>query len=235
MKQMIQKLDPDSSAPNDIELREERLKTLLLRLQYKKKKAILVVDSAQDVNEATFRELKKLREIHSEPLFGIVMFGNESNTLRHVLNGREVGFRCKHFEMSLLDRDEIIDFAEKRFDLSFQNGKSGDAARELFCENVHPSPLGIEYFKGVLEELSGFNGTVTTDLIRQASMFDLRYRMKKAKVLVSDITREAKDNGIRLTTNEVASVLSGKSSASASKIQEIQNITEKVIRKQEDF
>lgn len=238
MKRIIQALDPDAHVPGDVELREERLKTHLLRVQYKHRKKgekfsspVLFIDSAQDANDATFRELKKLREIHHEPLFSIVMFGNESATIDNVLKGREVGYRCRQVELELLDRDEILEFAEKRFDLSFPSGRDGAAARELFIETVHPSGLGIEYFAGCLSEFASFNGTVTTDLIRQATLLDLRYRMKKARVLVSDITREAKENGMRLTTTEVASILSGKSKVPQSKISEIQNLTEKVLRR----
>nr|WP_017854391.1 ATP-binding protein [Leptospira interrogans] len=237
MRRMILSLSPDTPVPGDVELREEKLRSLLLRMQYKQKqkkedpkKVILLVDSAQDVSDSTFRELKKLREIHTEPLFSIIMFGNESLVMDSVMNGREVGYRCKHVELKHLDDEEVLDFAEKRFEISFESGKSGVAARTLFCETVHPSPLGVEYFRSCLDDISGFSGMVTTDLIKQASMIDLRSRMKKAKVLISDITKEAKANGIRLNTTEAATILSGKSKASTEKIQQLQNLTERVIR-----
>ncbi|WP_338141449.1 ATP-binding protein [Leptospira santarosai] len=238
MTRMIQNIAPDSPVPTDVELREERLRTLLLRLQQKQKKKseepkkiVLVIDSAQDISDATFRELKKLREIHSEPLFSILMFGNESPAMDNVLSGREVGYRCGYIELEHLDREEIIDFAERRFDISFESGKSGTTARALFCETVHPSPLGIEYFRSCLDELSGFKGVANRDLIRRASLVDLGLRMDKAKILISDITKEAKLSGIRLTTDEVSRVVSGKSNAPDERIQLIQNVTEKLIRK----
>ncbi|MDO6395445.1 AAA family ATPase [Leptospira santarosai] len=241
MKRMIESLSPDVIAPIDVESREEKLRNLLLRLQYKQtkrkkgrneepQKIILVVDSAQDINDPTFRELKKLREIHTLPLFPIIMFGNESSIMNTVLSGREVGYRCKHVELDYLDYDEILEFAEQRFGISFETGKAGALAKELFCEVVHPSPLGVEYLKGCLDEFSGFDGVATVDLIKQASLLDLRLRMNKANIKVSDITKEAKENGVKLKTDEVAKILSGKSRASDEKIKMIQNLTEKVIR-----
>ncbi|EMK12923.1 MULTISPECIES: ATP-binding protein [Leptospira] len=242
MKRMIESLSPDTLAPIDVELREEKLRGLLLRLQSKfkrkgkndkasePKRIILVVDSAQDINDPTFRELKKLREIHTAPLFPIIMFGNESSIMNTVLSGREVGYRCKHVELDYLDYEEILEFAEQGFGISFETGKAGALARELFCEVVHPSPLGVEYFKGCLDEFSGFDGVATVNLIKQASLLDLRHRMKRAHVLVSDITKEAKANGISLRTDEVSKILAGKTKASDEKIQMIQNLTEKVIR-----
>ncbi|EMO26205.1 hypothetical protein LEP1GSC170_1481 [Leptospira interrogans serovar Bataviae str. HAI135] len=192
---------------------------------------MLVIDSAQDVSDSTFRELKKLREIHSEPLFSVLMFGNESATMDNVLSGREVGYRCGYIELELLTKDEVLDFAARRFEISFEPGKAGEVAKRLFCETVHPSPLGVEYFKSCLDELSGFEGVATKDLIKRAALVDLGFRVDKAKIRISDITQEAKQIGVRLTTDDVANAIAGKSKASEEKLQLIQNLTEKVIRK----
>ncbi|EMO80192.1 AAA domain protein [Leptospira kirschneri str. 200801774] len=248
MTRMIRSLSPDSPVPSDVELREERLRTLLLRLSQKQKKeerkkkdsgdakrvptrVVLVIDSAQDISDSTFRELKKLREIHSDPLFTVLMFGNESATMDNVLSGREVGYRCGYMELELLTKDEVLDFATDRFDVSFEPGKSGDVAKRLFCETVHPSPLGIEYFKSCLDELSGFDGVATRDLIKRAALVDLGFRVDKSKILISDITQEAKLIGVRLTTDDVTKAITGKSKAPEEKLALIQNLTEKVIRK----
>ncbi|WP_061246172.1 ATP-binding protein [Leptospira interrogans] len=248
MTRMIRQLSPDSSVPSDVELREERLRTLLLRLSQKQKKqekkkkdseyakrvptrVVLVIDSAQDVSDSTFRELKKLREIHSDPLFTVLMFGNESATMDSVLSGREIGYRCGYIELELLTEDETLEFAIDRFGISFEPGKSGEVAKRLFCETVHPSPLGVEYFKSCLDELSGFDGIATKDLIKRAALVDLGFKVDKSNIRISDITQEAKLIGVRLTTDDVAKAITGKSRAPEEKLALIQKLTEKVIRK----
>lgn len=177
MRYMIRTISPDEQSPGDAIARFNRLKTVLMQAHRRRVKPVLVIDEAQELNEISIREIKKLHEIAAfgmPHLFPIIMFA-KSNTdrLDAILSGREIGYRVRRSYMAPLSPDELIEFA-KHFGLTFEDTK----AKNYFLEFCHPSPLGVEH---IADRAKDFLGTTSLSrdklqkLVAQTAKDELKF------------------------------------------------------------
>lgn len=214
MKWLIATIEPDMSIPGDIELRAERLKTLLMKCYRAKKKVVVMIDEAQDLSEQTFRELKKVHELSAfgvSHLFSIIMFAKESSRADGFLAGRELGFRIKRIPIIPLSDYEMLQFAEKRFGICLPSGAERRRVASYFTQMAHPSPLGVRHLCETIQDHPDFKGTMSLDIIQGALRRDRKTLMKKYRITLKDIQRKAKETyGMNIATSTISDVQSGK-------------------------
>jgi len=165
---MIQEISPDATIPGNAHAKLTILKELLLSTSAKKKKIILMLDESQVLKLSLLRDIKKIHEISSREqshLFSIIMFGkNEGNWLRS-LRGREIGLRVRTSILETLKKNEVIDFANRAYDLKWESGSNGEKARQIFLKNIGDfSPLYIREQILKIQRDQNFNGTITYQL-----------------------------------------------------------------------
>lgn len=214
MKWLIAAIEPDHRIPGDVELRAERLKTLLMKSYRAKRKVIVMIDEAQDLSEQTFRELKKVHELSAfgvSHLFSIIMFAKESSRADGFLAGRELGYRIKRIPIIPLSDYEMTEFAEKRFDVKFPGGAERRRVTSYFSQMAHPSPLGVRHLCEAIQDLPEYKGVVTLEIIQGAMRRDRKAQLKKYRITLKDIQRAAKEeHGMNLATSTISDIQSGK-------------------------
>lgn len=215
MKHLIHAINPDEHVPGDIELKFERLKTVLMKAERNKAKVILVIDESQDLHPQTFRDLKKIHEISAlgrEHLFSIIMIGKDTGNLEGVLQSRELGYRIKQRKMELLTSEEILFFAENRFNIKFPDSATDRRkATRFFLEQLsHPSPLGV---RRLCEIVKGYAGYKNADLqtLREALLQNSKDLRKRLSITAQDISNKVfAESSTRISKSAVNEILSGK-------------------------
>ena len=221
MKRLIAAIDPDEHIPGDIELRAERLKTMLMRAHREKRKVIVMIDEAQDLSDSTFRELKKVHETSAfgvPHLFSIIMFAKESMRAEGLLAGRELGYRIKRIPILPLSMHEMCEFAEKRFDLTFPTGTERRRVTAYFAQMAHPSPLGVRHLCEAINDMPEYKGVVSLEIIQGAMRRDLNVEMKKYRIPLKKIQQVAKEeHGLNIAISTISDVKAGKGDRYADK------------------
>ncbi len=175
-------------------------------LRETKKKVILVVDEAQDFNQQTFKDLKKIHEITGKGfkhLFSIVLFGKPDRKWRQIFATPELGFRIRNVALDDLTQDEIIEIAEKSYLLSFQN----ERVKENFARFLqYKTPLGIEYSANAIRSQYGFDADqktlVTADIMQKLPFFTIKYQFKMLGIRQKDFAAYANQMGASKKINE---------------------------------
>jgi hypothetical protein len=239
MKWMLEQLTPDAHIPADIELKAERLRTALMRAHNAKRRVVLVLEDVGSIHEHTFRELKKIHELtglSQKNLFSILMFGNESRVTSRVLRGDEIGLRCRSLYTPELTDAEMITFAEKRFGLSFPQGREGQQVRGYFVRNVKRTPLAIKSVSERLFMLKGFTGEVSmSSLIKSRVMEAKLIKEQTAKYGITslDIQAELSKQGKRVSDSTIRHVLNDKPGYKDDLAAEILGAAENLVQKAE--
>lgn len=213
MKALIAAISPDTHIPGDIELRAERLKTLLMQAHRAGRKVIIMIDEAQDLSDQTFRELKKVHEITAfgvDHLFSIVMFAKESLKADGLLAGRELGYRVKRLPILPLSDHEMCEFAEKRFELKFPAGVEGRRIRSYFTQMAHPSPLGVRHLCEAIADTEEYKGELTMNIIQIAMKRDLVTQAKKYRITLKEHQAAIKEQfGVNVAESTLSEIRKG--------------------------
>lgn len=183
MELLILACDPGASVPQPVEKRYIMLRDVL---RTTKKKVILTTDEAQDFNFQTFRDLKKIHEIDSdekENLFSIILFGKTDRQWNRVLAEPELGYRISFLPLDDLAGEEIIQIAEKRFKLSFQN----ERIKERFCARLpYKTPLGIKFAGDAIRMMKGLDKDsaviVDAEAIQKLPYYTIKIQLKQLKL-----------------------------------------------------
>ncbi len=228
MKMMIQELAPDASIPGNAHAKLAILKELLLSESAKRKKIILMLDEAQVLKLSLLRDLKKIHEISSPTqsnLFSIIMFGKNEGPWVKSLRGNEIGLRVRKTMLETLKRSEVLDFANRAFNLSWESGDKGEKAKQIFLKHVGDnSPLVIRdqisklkrnpiYLETVTR--SNQNGVITYELAKSVFPQSIGDITKKNGITLSLIGRRFQEmTGRPISKTTISNVLAGESTAS---------------------
>jgi hypothetical protein len=217
MKLMIEACDPEAYIPGSVERQYTALSQALQRAAADHRKVILVIDEAQDLNLQTFRDLKKIHEIHgaSEHLFSIILFGKTHRTWERIFALPELGHRIEHVRLMPLSEEEIVLIAQKRFGLVF----SVDHLKSRFASAIrYKTPLGVQHLVGLLR--TEWPDQIKNDLfylklenIAALPRLDLRYRLRQSSYTQRDIVHIARTENPELkgiNPQRVSDVLNGK-------------------------
>lgn len=213
-KQILKELEPDSKVPGAIELKLKELRRVFLSSFAHKKKIVLIIDEAQNLNLPTLRGLKNLREmsriVHDNKVFyqmSIILFcKNYRNFLDNFLN-KDPGDRFLIEEMGTLDEAETIDLAKTVFNLKFENNQ----AKKEFCEITGGYPSAIEKIYYFLETSSNFDGVVTTASLISAQLLQAKNVLRQAGMNEADFADWLKkEKDLNVSASEVKRAMQGK-------------------------
>lgn len=219
MKLMIEACDPEAYVPGSVERQYTALAQALQRATDDHRKVILVIDEAQDLNLQTFRDLKKIHEIHgkSEHLFSIILFGKSHRTWERLFALPELGHRIEHVKLLPLSEEEIALIAQKRFGIVF---KGAERLKSEFAAALrYKTPLGVQHLANLLRaewpDQIDKNGSflLQRENIAALPRLDLRYRLKKSSYTQRDVVRiaRAQNPGVKnITPQSMSDTLNGK-------------------------
>ncbi|EHQ08280.1 ATP-binding protein [Leptonema illini] len=228
-KLLVRAIDPELHIPGDIESRYEVLaRALRYNATHNNRRVILAIDEAQDLSLQTFRDLKKLHEIdgrdrrgeHQDNLFSILYFGKLHNTWDRLFSLPELGYRINRVKLELLTSEEIILFAEQKWNLKFQDIKT----KERFPAVVrHKTPLGVKYVSMALRQTEEFVDwpdhqpiTVRKDHLQILPLLSLKWMVKQSGYTLQQLTDLAKEKGVKSASRQrISEMLSGKLQDSA--------------------
>ncbi|MBE7439087.1 MAG: ATP-binding protein [Spirochaetales bacterium] len=219
MKLLIEACDPTAYVPGSVERQYHALAQALRQAESTRRKVILVIDEAQDLNLQTFRDLKKIHEIagaDSDHLFSIILFGKTHRTWERIFNQPELGHRIDHLGLHPLTEDDIVLIAQKRFGLVF----SGPGLKGRFASAIlYRTPLGIQHlcnllrveFEDAVDKQGNFQ--LKGEHIAALPRLDLRYRLRKSNYTQRDVLITAKrmyPDMKGINAQRVSETLSGK-------------------------
>jgi hypothetical protein len=214
LRQILKELEPDSKTPGAIELKFKEIRRMFYSAFAHKKKIVLVIDEAQNLNLSTIRGLKNIREqsrIVSEGkvhyVLSIIFFcKNYRNFLDNFLS-KDPGDRFLQEEMETLEDSEVVDIARSIFGLKFEN----NAAKKDFVETVNGFPSAIEKIYFSLETNPNFDGLVTTQALVSARLLQARQTLRQAGMNERDFVEFLrKQKEINVSPTEVKRAFSGK-------------------------
>lgn len=213
MKSMLKQIAPDEEMPGNIQGKYDLIRKALSNNVSMNRKIILLFDEAQNLSASTIRDLKKLHEIESgehEHLFAILMFGKNSSRWENLLNGQEVGWRVSKNYLYNLEKEEILKFAKDSHNITFEAGRNGDRAKQLFLSNTHPTPLGVKRMVNIIEANDdSFTGKVTEESLRTALGTSLKQILTSSKISYRTIQdRLLKNRNLKVDKSTVSKVMS---------------------------
>ncbi len=198
MKFMIEKINPDIHVPGGLEKQYRVLSQELANFtRNNSNRVILMIDEAQDMNNKTFRDIKKIHEITGNGknnLFSVILFGKPHNRWNNLYADPELGYRINIFTLDELTQAEILTIAEKRFNLTFES----EAVRKRFTAVIkYKTPLGVEFFAKSLKRKLGLDNDdtahVNAELVLAIPMIDLQFRAKQAGLKQSIIAERCRE------------------------------------------
>lgn len=194
IKRMIEELAPDSHIPGNAHAKLAALKDILHDARSKGKKIIVMLDEAQVLRNGLLRDIKKVHEISSAKeshLFSIVMFGKNDGAWVRSLKGNEIGLRVRTSFLETLKKHEVIDFAERAWNLRWESGQNGEKAKQIFLKNIGDfSPLYIKEQVSKLYRDDTFKGTITYQLACSVFPQTLADILKKNKITLSHVMKK---------------------------------------------
>jgi ABC-type dipeptide/oligopeptide/nickel transport system ATPase subunit len=204
MSLIIETVDPGVYIPQTVECRYRVFRDTL-RLHSKSRHIILMIDEAQDLSFKTFYELKKIHEVDSSSrkhLFSIIMFGKPNKKWDKLFSTPEVGYRAHCLLLEKLNSVELVEIAEKRYNILFEN----KTTRDRFAASLQfKTPLGVEHFsRAIRHELRIENEepvTINNELLFRVPMLSLKMRARQAGIKQLDIVRVARDMVSRRSVN----------------------------------
>ncbi|EKR62296.1 hypothetical protein LEP1GSC036_0989 [Leptospira weilii str. 2006001853] len=215
MKTMISELASDREIPGNAHAKQLILRSILEEAYKKKRKIVLLFDEAQALSGKLLRDLKKIHEISipdRENLFSIVMFGkNEGPWLRSLTRTQEIGWRIHKTILEQLKDNEILSFAERAFSIKFESGQNGQKARQIFIQNVFPSPLGVKHqIRKIERSVAGWDRVMTHELAKTVFPQTISDILKKMKITQREVAKRIRDNtGKELSKAAISTYLSG--------------------------
>ncbi len=188
MKLLIETISPDTHIPMQIERIYDTLAFELKKFTGKNQsnRVILMIDEAQDLRLQTFRDIKKLYEISGngqDHLLSIIFFGKPHRKWDALYSSPELGFRIQDVILEALTAEELVQIAEERFKLKFENNK----VKTIFVGSIaYKTPLSVEHFaRSLRKELGVDDGEpalITQELVTRIPMLTYKFRFKQAGI-----------------------------------------------------
>ncbi len=214
LKMLLKELDPDTKVPGAIELKFKEIRKIFLSSFVHRRRVVLIVDEAQNINLSTIRGLKNIREqsriVHDGKvhyMLSIIFFCKNYRNFLDNFVSKDPGDRFLMEEMERLEDTEVIDIAKSIFGLRFEN----NAAKKDFVETVSGYPSTIEKIYFSLMTSSSFDGVVTTKALTSARLIQAKQSLRQAGLNERDLVdymRKSKEQTV--SVNEVQKALSGK-------------------------
>lgn len=214
LRMLLKELDPDSKVPGAIELKFKAIRKIFLGSYAHKKRIILIVDEAQNLNLSTIRGLKNIREqsrvvsdgkVHY--MLSIIFFCKNYRNFLDNFVSKDPGDRFLMEEMETLDDVEVIDLAKSIFGLKFEN----NAAKKDFVEAVEGYPSTIEKIYFSLETSPNFDGLVTTKALTSARLIQAKTALRQAGLNERDLVDYMRsEKGVTVSVSEAQKAMSGK-------------------------
>lgn len=196
MKLMIQEIDPDTKVPGSLETKYATLRSVLSTAASYNWKVAVVFEETQHLTHTTMRELKLLHEIEGmgqRHLFSMVMFLQDIKRFTRIFESREIGHRVNIQKMRLLEANEVIQIAEERYNMKFQD----DQAKEVFVKVTYGFPVSVEHWVKRLCDYKDFDGVITSDALTGVKIDSIRDGLKEHKITNRDIRDYMRENGYK--------------------------------------
>jgi Fe-S cluster assembly ATPase SufC len=224
LRMLLKELDPDLRVPGAMELKFKEIRKIFLSSFAHRKKIVLIVDEAQNLNLSTIRGLKNIREqsrivsdgkVHY--MLSIIFFCKNYRNFLDNFVSKDPGDRFLIEEMGTLEDTEVLDIAKSIFGLKFEN----NAAKRDFVEAVEGYPSAIEKIYFFLETSPNFDGIVTTKSLVSARLLQAKSTLRQAGMNETDFVEYLrKEKQMNVSANEVKKAFSGKETKNSETILE---------------
>ncbi len=214
MKNMIKALSPGITPPQCTEDKYTLLEQCLQNANKLGKKVILMIDEAQDLNDQTFFDMKKIHELgseYSDSLFSIVLFGKNSVKWDKIFTNQELGCRIQRTHMDIISPDEAVEIANKRFGIKFQNEKAKERWLTYLPETR--TPLNVKHLINMLKKaVPEFDGIIGEEFLAEYFGTDKKILLKNNGITQAMIAQKVQDENpeIKSAKKRVSDFLNNK-------------------------